>query len=99
MTSTYMAIRVFNSGFDMNNVTITNSTIHGDNTAFWVHNYIGDLNSAQHSDEAIVARLNFDFINGTNVITNGTEENPKNNPIRYGFSNSIRYDAQGNVVA
>ena len=99
MTSTYMAIRVFNSGFDMNNVTITNSTIHGDNTAFWVHNYIGDLNSAQHSDEAIVARLNFDFINGTNVITNGTEENPKNNPIRYGFSNAIRYDAQGNVVA
>lgn len=95
----YCAVRVFNSGYDMNNVTIKNSKLHGDNRAFWVHNYIGDLNSAQHSDEAIKARLNIDLINGTNEITNGTAEAPKNNPIRYGFGNqAIYYDAEGNDV-
>lgn len=99
INANYCAVRVFNSGYDMNNVTITNSTLHGDNRAFWVHNYIGDLDSAQHSDEAIKARLNIDLINGTNTITNGTTENPKNNPIRYGFGDqAIYYDANGNDV-
>ena len=99
LKSNYCAVRVFNSGYDMNNVTIKNSVLHGDNRAFWVQNYIGDLNSTQHTDEAIKSRLNIDLINGTNTITNGTAENPKNNPIRYGFGDqAIYYDAQGNDV-
>ncbi len=97
--ATYIAVRVFNSGYDMNNVSFTDCKLHGNNYAFWVHNYIGDLNSTQHPDDAINARLNVDLINGTNEITNGTAENPKNNPIRYGFgSAAIYYDALGNDV-
>lgn len=95
----YTAVRVFNSGYDMNNVSFKECVLHGDNRAFWVHNYIGDLNSTQHPDDAINARLNIDLINGTNEITNGTPENPKNNPIRYGFgAAAIYYDALGNDV-
>lgn len=90
----YCAFRVFNSGYDMNNVTITNSKFQGDSKSFWVHNFIGDLNSAQHSDEAIKARLNLDIYgNGNTFISN--------NPYRiieYGFSNPINFDAEGNFV-
>lgn len=94
----YTAVRVFNSGFDMNNVSFKECVLHGDSRAFWVHNYIGDLDSKKHSDDAIKARLNIDLINGTNEITNGTPENPKNNPIRYGFASATYYDALGNDV-
>ena len=93
----YMAIRVFNSGYDKNNVTIKNSDIHGDNYALWVHNYLGDLNSAQHSDEAIKARLVFDIYSDTNTITAGAEKD-KEAVVRFGFGKSVLYDAKGGLV-
>ena len=61
IASTYGAIRVFNSGYDMNNVNISNSKLIG-KLAVWVHNYIGDLDSSKHTDEAIKERLNFNFL-------------------------------------
>lgn len=72
----YCVIRAFNSGYDMNNVVVRNSTLKADNMAFWVHNYHGDLDSSLHSAEAIDARLNINILNGTNTIQG---------KIRYGF--------------
>jgi len=97
ITAPYCAIRVFNSGYDMNNVTVYNSSIHADNRAIWVHNYIGDLDSSKHSDEAIAARLNFNIFNGTNTITAGADK-AKENVVRYGFSYTLHFDANGNRV-
>ncbi len=91
----YCGVRVFNSGYDMNNVTIKNSTLKGATRAFWVHNYIGDLNSAQHSDEAIKARLNLDIFGNNNKFEiTGTATSP----IRYGFGTTVYIDLNGNVV-
>lgn len=95
LNANYCAVRVFNSGYDMNNVTITNSTLTGGSLSFWVHNYIGDLDSNKHSDEAIAARLNFDIFNGTNTF-NSTKY--PTTPVRYGFDHVVWYDANGNVV-
>ena len=93
--ATYCGVRVFNSGYDMNNVTIKNSTLKGATRAFWVHNYLGDLNSAQHSDEAIKARLNLDIYgNGNNFELTGTATSP----IRYGFGTTVFFDENGNKV-
>jgi len=93
--ATYCGVRVFNSGYDMNNVKITNSTLKGNTRAFWVHNYIGDLNSAQHSDDAIKARLNLDIYgNGNEFVLAGTAKSP----IRYGFGTTVYYDVNGNLV-
>ena len=92
--STYCGVRVFNSGYDMNNVTITNSTLKGATRAFWVHNYIGDLNDT-HSVDAINARLNLDIYgNNNDFVISGTATSP----IRYGFGSTVFYDANGNLV-
>ncbi len=93
--ATYCGVRVFNSGFDMNNVKITNSKLTGNTRAFWVHNYIGDLDRTKHSDDAIKARLNLD-IYGNNNTFEITET--ATSPIRYGFGTTVYYDANGNVV-
>ena len=82
----YCGFRVFNSGYDNNNVTISNSTFTGNNRAFWVHNYLGDLNSAQHSDDAIKARLKFDIFGKGNTFTTKADAI---SPIRYGFGNTV----------
>ena len=76
----YCAIRVFNSGYDMNNVVAKDSTIASDNRALWVHNYIGDLDSTNHSDAAVDARLNISILNGSNTVVGD---------IRYGFTNAV----------
>ena len=87
----YCGVRVFNSGYDMNNVKITNSKLTGKTRAFWVHNYIGDLNSAQHSDDAIKARLNIDIYNNNNEFSiTGTAVSP----IRYGFGTTVYFDKE-----
>lgn len=91
LESNYVAVRVFNSGNDMNNVTIKNSTLKGGSYAFWVHNYtLADYGN----DEDITAQhqtlLNFDILNGTNVF-----EGKNSTPIRYGFTNSLYFDANG----
>ena len=93
--SDYCGVRVFNSGFDMNNVKITNSTLTGGTRAFWVHNYKGDLDSAQHSDAAIDARLNLDIYNNNNTFTvTGTAKSP----IRYGFGSTVYFNEAGAIV-
>ena len=89
LESNYVAVRVFNSGYDMNNVTIKNSTLKGNSAAFWVHNYtVADFGSEAKA-EAQKALLNFDIYNGTNTFT------PDLNGVRYGFTNSVRTDAYG----
>lgn len=91
----YCGVRVFNSGYDRNNVKITNSKLTGATRAFWVHNYLGDLNSAQHSDEAIKTRLNLDIYNNNNAfeITGEAES-----PIRYGFGTTVYFNADGSQL-
>ena len=93
--ATYCGVRVFNSGYDMNNVKITNSKLTGSTRAFWVHNYLGDLNSAQHSDEAIKARLNLDIYGNNNTFEITGEAK---SPIRYGFGETVYFNADGAQV-
>ena len=87
LESTYIAVRAFNSGYDMNNITIKNSTLKG-KFCFWVHYYKGAGDSAG-TDET----LNLDILNGTNTF-----EYTGKAPILYGFANPIYYDAEGTVV-
>ena len=87
LESTYIAVRAFNSGYDMNNITIKNSTLKG-KYCFWVHNYKGAGDSLG-TDET----LNLDILNGTNTF-----EYTGKAPILYGFANPIYYDAEGTVV-
>ena len=87
----YCGFRVFNSGFDMNNVTITNSTLKGNNRAFWVHNYIGDLDKSKHSDEAVKARLNLNIFGNGNTFVLASEAI---SPIRFGFNSTVYFDPE-----
>ena len=89
LESNYVPVRVFNSGYDMNNVTIKNSTLNGVSAAFWVHNYTVEDFGTEAKAEAQKALLNFDIYNGTNTFS------PDLNGIRYGFTNSVRTDAYG----
>ena len=89
LESNYVAVRVFNSGYDMNNVTIKNSTLKGNSAAFWVHNYtVEDFGSAEKA-EAQKALLNL------NIYDQGNTFSPDLNGVRYGFTNSVRSDAYG----
>ena len=89
LESTYVPVRVFNSGPDMNNVTIKNSTLKGNSAAFWVHNYTVEDFGTQAKADAQKALLNFEIYN------NGNTFSPDVNGIRYGFTNSVRTDAYG----
>ena len=89
LESNYVAVRVFNSGYDMNNVTIKNSTLTGVSAAFWVHNYTAADFGSQDKAEAQKALLNL------NIYNQGNTFSPDINGIRYGFTNSIRTDAYG----
>ena len=89
LESNYVAVRVFNSGPDMNNVTIKNSTLKGNSAAFWVHNYtVADFGTEEKA-EAQKALLNL------NIYKQGNTFSPDVNGIRYGFTNSVRTDAYG----
>ena len=89
LESNYVPVRVFNSGPDMNNVDIKNSTLKGGNYAFWVHNYtVEDFGTAAKA-EAQKALLNINIYNQGNKFT------PDVNGIRYGFTNSVKSDAYG----
>ena len=89
LESNYVPVRVFNSGYDMNNVTIKNSTLKGNSAAFWVHNYtVEDFGSAEKA-EAQKALLNL------NIYNQGNTFSPDLNGVRYGFTNSVRADAYG----
>ena len=89
LESNYVAVRVFNSGPDMNNVTIKNSTLKGGNYAFWVHNYTVEDFGTEAKAEAQKALLNLAIYN------QGNKFSPDVNGIRYGFTNSIKTDAYG----
>gem|GEM_PF-692264 len=84
----YCAIRVFNSGFDMNNVYAEDSHIISSNRALWIHNYIDDLDKTKHPDDAVKARLNID-IEGTSNNVVGF--------IKYGFNGTESLDHYGTV--
>lgn len=89
LESNYVPVRVFNSGYDMNNVTIKNSTLKGGSAAFWVHNYtVEDFGSAEKA-EAQKALLNL------SIYDQGNTFSPDLNGVRYGFTNSVRTDAYG----
>ena len=90
LESNYVAVRVFNSGNDMNNVTIQNSTLKGGSYAFWVHNYtVADFGTQAKAD-AHKALLNLDIFNGTNKFIGKNDT-----PIRYGFTDAIYLYANG----
>ena len=93
----YIPVRVFNSGNDMNNVTIENSTLESTagNRVFWVHNFINDLSGT--AAETVEARLNFNiFGNGNTFKVYNVDANRL---FEYGFTNAINLDANGNYVA
>ncbi|MBR5571243.1 MAG: hypothetical protein IKV99_01180 [Oscillospiraceae bacterium] len=98
LKATYMPVRVFNSGPDMNNVTIKNSTLDGGNHSFWVHNYASaDFGgkvysgaSAAYDEAAVAARLNFDIYGNGNTFITG-----KPYPVRYGFNESLYFRENG----
>ena len=81
-TASYVAVRAFNSGHDMNNVTIKNTDFHK-GRVFWVHNY-----TSEGKDDST---LNLDIYGNGN-----TTDNAK--PVRFGFSNEVYYDINGNVI-
>ena len=94
--STYVAVRVFNSGYDMNNLNFKATTLQGDSNALWVHNYtLADFGNDTAKHEAAKARLNFNIFDGTNTFI-GNEGKP--GPIRYGFTNSVYYKANGEHI-
>ena len=98
LKATYMPVRVFNSGPDVNNVTIEGSTLDGGNHSFWVHNYAaadmgGKLYSgatAAYDEAKVLARLNFDIYGNGNTFKTG-----KSAPVRYGFNSSLYFTADG----
>lgn len=81
-TTTYVAIRAFNSGYDMNTVTVKNTDFHG-GRMFWVHNYTSEGKDG--------STLTLDIYGNGN-----TTDNAK--PVRFGFSNSVYYDINGNQI-
>ena len=89
LEATYVPVRVFNSGYDMNNVTIKNSTLKGVSAAFWVHNYTeADFANTNTTAEKQKALLNLDIFDESNTFS----------PIlgiRYGFTNPLRFDSYG----
>ena len=89
LESTYVPVRVFNSGPYMNNVTIKNSTLNGGSYAFWVHNYTAADFGSEAKAEAQKALLNL------NIYDQGNTFSPDVNGIRYGFSDTVKTDAQG----
>lgn len=79
----YVAVRAFNSGNDMNTVTIKNTDVTGGARLFWVHNY-----TAEGKDDST---LTLDIYNNGN-----TSDNEK--PVRFGFSDSVYFDINGNQL-
>lgn len=78
-TTTYVAIRAFNSGYDMNTVVVKNTDFHG-GRVFWVHNY-----TTEGKDDSTLT---------VDIYGNGnTTDNEK--PVRYGFSDSLYFDIDG----
>jgi hypothetical protein len=88
LESTYIAVRVFNSGYDMNNVTIKNSTLKG-KYCFWVHNY-----KAAGDNVGTDETLKIDIFNGEQK-SNNTFVYSSKAPVLYGFAEPIYYNEYG----
>ena len=88
LESTYIAVRVFNSGPDMNNVTIKKSTLTG-KYAFWVHNYTVEDFGTEAKAEAQKALLNLNIFNQDNTFK------PDVNGVLFGFTNTVKADSYG----
>ena len=86
LESTYIAVRVFNSGNDMNNVTIANTELKG-KYCFWVHNY-----KAAGDNAGTDATLN---LNIYNPGQNNTFTYTSKAPVLFGFANPINVDQYG----
>lgn len=85
--SNYVAVRVFNSGYDMNNVTLENCYLEGASNALWVHNYTAaDFGTAEKA-EAQKALLNFN-LTGNTLVGNPA----KAGPIRLGMTDATYGD-------
>ena len=84
LESPYIAVRVFNSGPQMNYVTIKNSTLKG-KYCFWVHNYKKAGDSVGED-----STLSLDIFNGTNTF-----EYTGKAPVLYGFNEPIYCNANG----
>jgi len=82
ITTTYVAVRAFNSGYDMNTVTIKNTDFHG-GRMFWVHNY-----TSEGKDDST---LTLDIYGNGNTCDS-------DKPVRFGFNNSIYYTIDGNQL-
>ena len=93
LESNYVAVRVFNSGNDKNNVTIKNSTLKGGSYAFWVHNYTVADFGTQDKAETQKSLLNLDVFNGTNIFIGKNDT-----PVRLGMANAEYADENG-VIA
>lgn len=99
ITTTYVAVRAFNSGPDMNNITIKDCDFHN-GRMFWIHNYTSaDMGgkvysgaTAAYDVDAVNARLNLNIYNNNN-----TSDNAK--PVRIGMSGAAYYDINGNVIS
>ena len=89
LQSTYIPVRVFNSGPYMNNVDIKESTLKGGSYAFWVHNYTAVDFGSEAKAESQKALLNL------NLYGQGNTFSPDVNGIRYGFTNAVMTDAKG----
>ena len=83
LESTYITVRAFNSGHDMNNISIYDSKLVG-KYCFWVHNYKAAGDSAGTD-----ATLNVDIFNGTN------EFECIYTPALYGFNNPLYFNENG----
>ena len=81
-TASYVAIRAFNSGNDMNNIVVENTKFHG-GRVFWVHNYTAEGKGN--------ATLNVSIYGNGNTTDNAA-------PIRYGFNDSLYFDINGNAL-
>ncbi len=92
LESTYIAVRVFNSGNDMNNVTIENSILKG-KYAFWVHNYTAVDFGTQDKADAHAKLLNFDIFGNDNQFIGQNDT-----PILYGFDDAVYFEADGSPV-
>lgn len=87
--SNYVGVRAFNSGYDMNNITLNGCTFLTGNSCFWVHNYTAaDFGGSADKAAAADALLNLNFTNTTFTRTNGS-----NSVVRFGFTNSIYYSS------
>lgn len=93
----YVAVRVFNSGYDMNNVTIKNTVLDAPR-CFWVHNYTeADFEGDAAKADAQKALLNLNIYGTGNTFSYDSAE--YSGPVRLGMTNSIYCDANGNVVS